>query len=225
MRYLSLKGCLGFYPSPLIGLLCPLGTDLSLSVIFNLLINKGFNMNIEIPDFLIEMSKQLHEQDNRITAEPIFEVRCKRYLVTEEGYNESHWELLHPEDEGRPIYSTKDGFDWSESKFEFYEGNEDWCNEWLKDRGLMCNEIEFKDHFDFVEHKEQVFEDWPDGYYVIHLQEAEETIKSCLTEADAKAFIARKQHDYPKLYTYANSMVFCPQMIELRNWIMSLTEA
>jgi hypothetical protein len=59
----------------------------------------------------------------------------------------------------------------------------------------------------------------------IHLQETEEVVKTCLTEADANWFIQRKQHDYPKLYTYAESMCFCPQMIELRNWIMSLTKA
>ncbi|EGR2446752.1 TPA: DNA N-6-adenine-methyltransferase [Vibrio cholerae] len=50
-------------------------------------------MNIEIPDFLIEMSKQMHEQNNRITADPIWQVRHKQYLVTEQGYNESHWEI------------------------------------------------------------------------------------------------------------------------------------
>ena len=47
-------------------------------------------------------------------------------------------------------------------------------------------------------------------------------IKSCLTEDDAMFFIKRKQHDYAPLYTYVESMVYCPQMIELRNWIKSL---
>ena len=55
------------------------------------------------------------------------------------------------------------------------------------------------------------------------VEEYEDIVKSAfLTEADANWFINRKQHDYPKLYTYVESMYYCPQMIELRNWIMSL---
>lgn len=180
-------------------------------------------MNTEIPEFLIEMSKQLNTQDNRITAEPIFEVRCKRYLVTEEGYNESHWELIRYHDEGAATYSTQKGFDNSRAHDEFYDANEDWCDEWLSEGGYEPCLVEFIENFDFEVHKNS-HEDWPDDYTALHMQETEETIKSCLTEADANAFIARKQHDYPKLYTYAQSMVFCPQMIELRNWIMGLTE-
>lgn len=35
--------------------------------------------------------------------------------------------------------------------------------------------------------------------------------------------IKRKQHDYPPLYTYAISLCYCWNMIELRNWIKSLS--
>tara|TARA_R100000805_G_C3494359_1_gene27122 strand:- start:16 stop:315 length:300 start_codon:yes stop_codon:yes gene_type:complete len=35
-------------------------------------------MNTEIPEFLLEMSKQLNEQDNRATDDPLFEVRYKK---------------------------------------------------------------------------------------------------------------------------------------------------
>jgi hypothetical protein len=38
-------------------------------------------MKTEIPGFLLEMSKQLNEQDNRITADPLFEVRYKNTLL------------------------------------------------------------------------------------------------------------------------------------------------
>ena len=48
--------------------------------------------------------------------------------------------------------------------------------------------------------------------------------KVFLTEEDANWFIKRKQHDYPKLYTYVESLCFCPQMIELRGWIKSLSQ-
>lgn len=180
-------------------------------------------MNIEVPDFLIEMSKQLHEQDNRITAEPIFEVRCKRYLVTQEGYNQSHWALYDRDSDGWATYSTEDGFDNSNAHHNFYESNPDWCDDWLECEDLPSGIESFANNFDF-EARSSCFYDWPDDCNSLFLQETEETIKSCLTEADAKAFIARKQHDYPKLYIYVSSMVFCPQMIELRNWIMSLKD-
>ncbi|MDB4326374.1 ead/Ea22-like family protein, partial [bacterium] len=56
-----------------------------------------------------------------------------------------------------------------------------------------------------------------------HMVREMKVVKACLTEADANWFIKRKQHDYGKLYTYVYSMCYCPQMIELREWIISLT--
>lgn len=180
----------------------------------------------QIPPFLIEMSKQLNEQDNRITADPIFEVRRKEYLVTEQGFNESHWELHKEDGEGCPVYSSKPFYD-NVAAFEDFESeNKKWCSDWILeniDSECVGEDSQFTDFFNVESHKDNLG-DWPEGYYVIHLQEVEKTVKTCLTESDAKAFIARKQHDYPALYTYVNSMVFCPQMIELRNWIMSLTK-
>jgi hypothetical protein len=40
----------------------------------------------------------------------------------------------------------------------------------------------------------------------------------------AEQFIERKQHDYPKLYTYAESAYWSPQLRELQDWIKSLTQ-
>ena len=77
-------------------------------------------MEIKIPDFLLEMSKQLNEQNNRGTAEPIFQVRHKDYLVTEVGYNQHHWEFHLVDSEGWPCYSTKKGFDNSDAHANLY---------------------------------------------------------------------------------------------------------
>lgn len=55
------------------------------------------------------------------------------------------------------------------------------------------------------------------------MQKEREIVKACLTQDDADYFIKRKQHDYAKLYTYVESMIYCPQMIELRAWIKNLT--
>jgi hypothetical protein len=185
-------------------------------------------MNTEIPAFLLEMSKQIREQDNHMTAYPIYQVRCKRYLVTEEGYSESHWELHAPDSEGYPTYSSKPHYDNNAAAEDFFSENKKWCIEWLEEnlldykRNSDSDEETFYECFDFDSYCE-TGDEWPDDYTVIRMQETEEVIKTCFTKSDAEWFINRKQHDYPKLYTYVASMVFCPQMIELRNWIMELS--
>jgi len=177
----------------------------------------------QIPAFLIEMSKQMNEQGNRMTADPIFQVRYKHYLVTAEGYNDHHWEIIEPDD-GHTLYHSEVCD--KQRLAEWLGDNEaEWSESWLESLesdDLASGFIDvFCDNFDV----ENDFDELPDSLMKIHLQEVEEVIKTCLTEADARAFIARKQHDYPKLYTYVESMVYCPQMIELRNWILSLTKA
>lgn len=180
-------------------------------------------MNVEVPEFLIEMSQQMHQQSSRCTAEPIWQVRCKRYLVTAEGYNEHHWELLS--EDGDVVYHSEKCD--KDDLIEHLTNNfSDWCSEWHENAldDELCHAGQdfysaFTEWFDV----EIDYDALPEPIRMIHLQEFEDVIKTCFTEADALAFIARKQHDYPKLYTYVESMVFCPQMIELRNWIMRLT--
>lgn len=172
-------------------------------------------MKLEIPEFLIEMSKQMNEQDNRITAEPIWQVRCKRQVTCCDG-REDYWVLVDVQNEYHEIYSTKtcDGEYLCEYMKENYP---EWVSSWEDSEGdCFCS-----GNFDV----EDYWHELPAGYEEIEripMQEVEEVVKTCLTESDANWFINRKQHDYPKLYTYVESMVFCPQMIELRNWILSL---
>lgn len=193
------------------------------------------SQQIEIPAFLLEMSQQMHQQDNRCTAEPIWQVRCKRYLPTEEGYDEHHWEIVDTDGDATALYRS-DKCDKKALAEWLAENDHQWCSNWLFDNdieseysdithvhGPAFDEVfinAFIDKFNVESDHDQL----PDPLKKFHLQETEEVIKTCFTEADALAFIARKQHDYPKLYTYVESMVFCPQMIQLRNWIMSLTK-
>ena len=161
---------------------------------------------IEIPEFLTEMSKQMHMQPNRATADPIWQVRCKRYIVTAPGYNESHWILC--DDDGEFYRSDIDnGMRAAEYFKDNYEG---WFTEKLQ-------EIKEDELFDYD------FEDLPDGVSRISVQETEVVVSMHLTEEDANWFIKRKQHDYPKLYTYVESAYWSPQIKELRAWILSLT--
>ncbi len=188
---------------------------------------------IEIPAFLLEMSQQMHQQSNRCTAEPIWQVRCKRYLVTEEGYNESHWEIIDSDGDGYALYRSDIGYKEALAGW-LADNDHQWCSNWLFDNDLESiyqdmthvhgdafDEVFIKAFIDDFDVKSD-YAQLPVPLKRLYLQETEEVVKTCFTEADALAFIARKQHDYPKLYTYVESMVFCPQMIQLRNWIMSL---
>ena len=50
------------------------------------LINQGINM--EVPKFLLEMSEQMNNEDNRCTADPVWQVRCKRTRATSSEYTD-----------------------------------------------------------------------------------------------------------------------------------------
>ncbi len=164
-------------------------------------------MKTEIPEFLIEMSKQMSEQPNRCTAHPFWQVRCKRYEVTEQGYNEHHW-ILQSED-GEFFRSDSD-----ESVNDvLLERYPEFCAKWEKDE-----EESFSDMFDSDYHE------LPPEVTKLHVQEVEQVVSTHLTEHDANWFIKRKQHDYPKLYTYVESAYWSPQVRQLQDWIISLTE-
>ena len=50
-------------------------------------------MQTQIPEFLLEMSKQINEQDNLCTADPVWQVRCKRTRPTASEYSRA-WEII-----------------------------------------------------------------------------------------------------------------------------------
>lgn len=182
------------------------------------------SIKADIPEFLVEMSKQIREQGNRCTADPVFEVRYKDYLVTEEGYNEHHTEIV--DDDGNTLYHSIIDSDFSILAARIFDTEKEFASSFWNDNGdgrfLDCEESDFincfNDHFDYT------WRDLPDCMRVLYMQEIEVTVNTHLTEAGAQAFINRKQHDYPKLYIYATSLVFCDQMKQLRNWILSLSD-
>lgn len=176
-------------------------------------------MNIEIPDFLLEMSKQMHEQDNRITADPIWMVCYDDYLPTKEDYA----------DKTQLIYGRDDPYiviDDTENCSHDGEAIANFIEEYDIDYAGVLKEFDMENISELRE-REVIYrfdlEYLPEPFEVIHLMKRQTIVKACLTEADANWFIKRKQHDYAKLYTYVFSMHYCPQMIELRNWILSLT--
>ncbi|MCG6387537.1 ead/Ea22-like family protein [Vibrio fluvialis] len=178
-----------------------------------------------LPDFLLEMSRQMHQQDNRCTRDPIWVVCHDEKLTCADGCGD-YWVLVDRENNA-DIEELFDSVNFNalplvEHVREYYpqhfaqwlsDNQEDWPEdsasiaESLDDPHLWLSELGIADH--------QI------GKFDV--QTVTREVKYCLTESDANAFIARKQHDYPKLYTFVKSMVFCPQMVELREWILSLT--
>ena len=189
-------------------------------------------MKVEVPEFVKEMSNQLNQQDNRMTADPLFEVRYKKYIVTEQDYNEHHWEIIN--EEGDSYYHSEKDENYDELATHLFEYNPDWCAKWLEYHGIenkMNPDRCPGDYTDLDAFKEVFCEqfdydchDLPEGFKKIHMQEIEVTVNSHFTESDAEAFIDRKQHDYPPLYTYAISLCYCYNMAELRRWLISLTK-
>lgn len=166
-------------------------------------------MEIEIPDFLLEMSKQMAEQPSRCTSHPFWQVRCKRFVVTEKGYNEHHFVLC--DDEGEFFRSDTDHCP-NEALFERHEA---FCRAWAE-----TNEVDFLENYSFSEWDEEL----PDGVKMLYVQEVEEVVSTHLTQHDAEGFIKRKQHDYPPLYTWVESAYWSPQFKQLQDWIISLTK-
>lgn len=176
-----------------------------------------------IPPFLLELSKQLNEQPSRSTAHPFYQVRCNRYYVTEADYNEDHWALFGDDGEvwrndSAPEelceYLAEYHRDWVVSLIgenEDAEEGEEEIDEELATRLQECGEFDFD------------CDDLPDGLKKLHMQKIEEVVSTHLTLDAANKFIKRKQHDYPKLFTYAESAYWSPQLRELQDWIKSLT--
>lgn len=172
-------------------------------------------MNIEIPDFLIEMSKQINEQDNRLTADPVWVVCYDEDVTCADGRGDKEVYLIHGDCSPTEIERYDDD---GVIKY-LLENDSEWVDEWCKNNSEEDEPFIFEEEF-MLEFNE---DELPENFEIVSMQTIRNKVKYCLTEADAIAFINRKQHDYKRLYTYVESMCFCPQMIELRNWIKGIS--
>lgn len=176
-------------------------------------------MQAEIPDFILELSKQLNEQPNRCTAHPFYQVRFKKRYVTAEDYNCDLFEI---------ISRDGDGVVWSEGQ------EEDVIAEYLAENYPEWVREQFEDYVDddsdlkevVMEHFEFDCSELPDELSKIWIQEIDEVVSTHLTLDAAEQFIQRKKHDYSesKLFTYAESAYWSPQLRELHDWLKQLTQ-
>lgn len=134
---------------------------------------------VEIPKELLEIGKRLREQDNRCTADPIFQVRGLRKVYgMDPEYGEDnfvwydtldHMEVDPPEDEDNP----------------------------------------------------------PKGVEKIYFSTVEEVLMVAFTEEGCKEHLRLNGHNYrcyDRVWIYADSLRRCPEMIALREFLVSLPE-
>lgn len=182
---------------------------------------------MEVPKFLIEMSEQMNNEDVRATADPVWQVRCKRTRPTDSDYSDI-FHMLDRECDYSMVATNKESSSINQQIINYLDCDiddlpvilESWVDESYKGNNFNGEgKVNyFLAHFD-CKHDEL------EGIELVWVEEYEDIVKGAfLTEEDANWFIKRKQHDYPKLYTYVESLCFCPQMIELRGWIKSLTK-
>ena len=181
---------------------------------------------MEAPKFLLEMSKQLKEQDNRCTADPIFMVCYDKWLTCADDRGDKEVWLINDDE-----YTECDNE--SEVLTYLHEHHSDWINSIKVQKyedDCLYDDYDSFEHYlesdDFELDLELEEYDWPGvfGIEKMCMQKEMTVVNSHLTEEGAKQFIKRKQHSYSELYIYAYSMYYCHQMKELRNWIITLTE-
>lgn len=180
------------------------------------------NKHLAIPDFLLDMSRSLNSQNNRSTADPIFQVKQPQYFVTEEGYSEHHYEIF---DEEGSVFSSESSSDEVGKRY-LLDKYRPACESWLRSEyeeseieGRGFDEL-FQDKFNL---KRDV-EDFHDALRRICMQEVGVVLHTCFTEKEALA-IKELYHPKLKVYVYAVSLNRAPETKKLRNWIKSLTES
>lgn len=181
-------------------------------------------MTHEIPDWLIEMSEQMNSDQTRCTSHPFWQVRQKKFIVTERDYDEHHFEIWNIDE---CLYRSDISEDFRDLADDLDTYHSEWCLEFLDVKGLMDDdeygESTFIELFDGHFSIEDDVDDLPDCYTITYMQEIEEVITTHLTQADAEWFIKRKKHDYPNAYTYVESAYWSPQLRQLQDWIKSLS--
>lgn len=173
---------------------------------------------VQIPDFLIELSRRLNTQPTRCTSHPFYQVRFKREYVTAEGYEDIGFQV-YDEEEGA-VYDSRDSA--TIHSFSCYLAEN--YREWMIEHFGMSNNVSDKKLMDFTkEFFNFSCDNLPDDLEKVYIREIEEVVSTHLTLEAAEAFIKRKQHDHPKLYTYAESAYWSPELRQLQDWIKSLT--
>ena len=164
----------------------------------------------------------MNNEDNRCTADPIWMVCHDEWLTCADDRGDKTILLLCDDDN-----HIECDIDDHTKIFEYlYESHNEWCIEYIATYGDEDELDAFYELCNILDVNDGLASSLPEGVTTEELcmQKTMKVINSHLTLDGANQFIDRKQHDYPKLYTYVYSMYFCNQMKELRNWIKSINQ-
>ena len=150
---------------------------------------------VQIPDFLLDMSKRLHTQDNRMTADPLFCVFEKQQIVVPESMSYDYICWFSQD-------SYCDADDETVNKLE----------ELREDLGSYCW------HDDEIELDGELWRRCA-------IEEIDKFVAAALTEAGAQEHIEMNGHNLRRPFIYVTSLHRTPEMIKLREWLLSLTES
>jgi hypothetical protein len=179
-------------------------------------------MITNIPDYIIELSKQMNESPNRCTAHPFWQVRTYEYLPTDSERNVDHWVLC--DDEGVFFESNKN--DYRDLAKVVKDRYPEYFSSVVEEyRSIHGKFKEVLDVDDFASAFDIEYEELPLEVDRVFMQKVETVVWTGLTEAAANQFIKRKSHDYPSgLFTYVESAYWSPQFADLIEWIKALSD-
>lgn len=101
-------------------------------------------MRKDVPDFLLEMSKQMSEQSNRVTSDPICQIRHKKW-ITCDPESSDHWTLIYGAD-NLEVFDSENGDE--TELFRCLRENEPlWVYDWEKE-SEGCLEVTFDPYSD-----------------------------------------------------------------------------
>ncbi|WP_138438535.1 hypothetical protein [Marinobacter alexandrii] len=146
-----------------------------------------------VPEWMQAISENLHTQDNRITADPLFVVFQKTLIVVAEGYD--HDRIVWVDDEGH----------------EADEVTESQLNALRSDIYGTC----------FMEDEIELGADEREEWRRFAIKEVDQFVTACFTEDGAEAYLKINGHNLNRPFIYVTSLFRNEEMKELRNWLLS----
>jgi hypothetical protein len=167
-------------------------------------------MNVEIPDFLLEMSKQMNTQDCRMTSHPLYQVRYLEYLPTAAELSSTHSVIIN-DDNYEEVYDTRNPSEQFENYLKYTFSN--WCKNLVEETGF--DTVDEAVH-EYCENTTEFYE-LPDQLRQVYMQSIEKIASVHFTEVAAREFIKTHQHNYPPLFVYVDSAYRNAEIIQLQN--------
>jgi len=151
---------------------------------------------------LKKIQKNLKEQDNRITSDPLFVVFQERRVSADSNFSESYWFVLD-----------------SETKCEDHKK----LREWLRDNYEGEDKAFKLDIMSSLSFPDNIIEELAEreGFEKYYYQDIDIFVTACFTEEGAKDYLRQNQHNLTQPYIYVTSLYRNDEMIGIRELLMN----